>query len=107
MARKVANLASLNEVFCKENTKNEILSILSKASNLTGLEIFLILRKNFGKKLTYQAIHKALQELVNAEILAKENKKYFINSNWLKKLKKQVDSLAEALDPTKHAATIY
>lgn len=106
MPLKETSLSNIDQFFCKENTKNQIILALSRQPNLTGLEVFLVIRKSFGKKLTYQAIHKALQELANEQILLKEDKKYFINANWLKKIKKQVDSLVESLNLIRHSAQV-
>lgn len=94
----IAYLATMSEIFGKPSTKSKILLIVSKHPGFTGKEILTALKKSSRKKLTAQAVYKTLQELAKDQILLKKDKKYSINQAWLKKIKKQVDGLAEALD---------
>lgn len=96
----------MSEIFGKATTKSKILLIVSKHPDLTGKEILVALKRNSGKKLTYQAIHKALQELAKNQILLKKNKKYSLNKAWLKKIKKQIDHLAETLNLIKQDSAV-
>src|SRR3989344_709034 len=66
--------------------KDKIIELLIQESSLTLREIC----RDISKKnsVTYQAVHKAIRELSDKRILAKENIKYKINRSWIEKLRK-------------------
>lgn len=50
---------------------------------------------NQQSKVTYQAIHKDLQELVKEKIVKKKKNEYAINKKTIKKLKQKIKELEE------------
>ncbi|MDO8634326.1 MAG: hypothetical protein Q7K34_03475, partial [archaeon] len=85
----ILDLINMNDIFGKTSTKNKIVLIISKRPGLTGKEISVAIKRNSRKRLTAQAVYKTLQELANVRVLLKKNKKYSINKDWVKKIKKQ------------------
>jgi len=64
------------------NTKDKIISLLKKEFPLSLTQVFK--RTNTEKKVTYQGIRKAVNELVNENIIEKVDKQYFLNKEWVK-----------------------
>ena len=75
-------------------TKERIIEILAIRPLLTSIQIHSELKQS-GKRLSTQAVHKMLQEMVNAGILIKKNTQYSLNGEWVKKLKQKVVALEE------------
>ncbi len=71
----------------EKNIKDLIVEILSIEWPLTLKKIHNILKKRYKTGVSYQAVHKVLQELVDKEILIKNNREYSLNIGWIKKLK--------------------
>ena len=65
------------------NLNDLILDTLSKNSNLTAKQIYYFIKNRFGTAVSYQAIHKAITDLVKKDILKKEDRFYSISSIWL------------------------
>ncbi len=65
-----------------KSCKELILSFLSQKWPLSTNEIYQLLRKTSG--ITYQAAHKAVNELVDGKVLIKSEKKYQLNSHYVK-----------------------
>lgn len=67
------------------STKGIIIQILSQTSPLSTKELYSETQKH--KQLSYQALHKAIGEMVTEEILTKApDKKYEINKEWIEKM---------------------
>ncbi|HLC63124.1 MAG TPA: hypothetical protein VJJ21_02285 [Candidatus Nanoarchaeia archaeon] len=71
--------------FSKETkTKSNILEILSQEWPLTAKKIFFNTKKS-AKSVSYQAVFKALQELVKEKVITKEGREYYISPIWTQK----------------------
>lgn len=68
------------------DTKDLIINILSNEWPLSAKKIYNEIKKQ-GKNVTYQAVHKAIKELLNEGILTKQAKEYSINSDYIKQIK--------------------
>lgn len=66
--------------------KDLIISILSREERLSAKSVFLAIQKDYGSRITYQGVHKALKSMVAQGILETESNKYFVNSKWLSEL---------------------
>ncbi len=75
--------------FKSNSIKDSIISILLNSNSLTTKEIYSRITKY--KPISYQAIFKTLQELVEIKVLTKKQTKYFINDGWIRELKKVVE----------------
>jgi hypothetical protein len=62
-------------------TKNAILRILSEEWPLTMKKIHSRIKR--GKAMTYQAVYKALRELLSIGVLAREGNQYMISPSWV------------------------
>lgn len=74
-----------------KNSKDAVISILSQERPLSIRAIYHRVKKNYKYQYTYQAIFKAIKELVNAKVLIREEKGYEINIDWVKKLQSFTD----------------
>ena len=65
----------------KKTTKQLIIEILAEEFPLGVKQIYLKLKKS--KKVTYQAIHKALTELVDSKKVIAKERLYYLNKKWI------------------------
>ena len=72
-----------------KDTKSAIIDTLSEKWPLTTKEIYALLKKRNSSTITYQAVHKVLNELVLQEVIVKDERKYSLNENWIKSSKEQ------------------
>lgn len=71
----------------KEDLTTTIMSILNREGALSTKSIHGQVKKN-GIGVTYQAVHKMLNKMVENKVLNKKNKLYVINLNWVIELEK-------------------
>ena len=91
--RKLNMTHRLVDLMEGNSSKDFILAILSKEFPLTSKQIFNKVKLESKKQISYQAVHKVLQEMVLSGILSKENALYQINSNWINQMKKTISNL--------------
>ena len=72
-------------------TKDAVITILTIDWPLSLREIFFKTKKMYGFSASYQAVYKAVKELVYANVLCAKKKKYEINIDWVKKLQSFTD----------------
>ncbi len=77
------------------NVKDVIVSVLANEWPLTAKEIFNQLKSRFGLSVSYQAVHKSLNELEKIKIIKKNEKKYSLHSDWIKNVKFFAEDLSE------------
>jgi hypothetical protein len=77
----------------EDNLKNLVFTILSKEYPLKIIELTNLIKKRYGKSVTFQAVRKAILELVQEGILTKKEKEFFINKNWVLETKKELDQI--------------
>lgn len=76
----------------KENsTKGIILRCLAGYSELSILQLQHILRKEFSRQVTYQAIRQALLELIRDNVVVKEKNVYHISQAFILDIKDTID----------------
>lgn len=78
-----------------KSTKDKVISILSNKWPLSAKEIFNILQREHGAEVSYQAVHKILNELQEEKILEKNGKTYQISKEWIQRVKKFGSELEE------------
>lgn len=81
----------------KQNVKNLVFTILTHEYPLKLIQLTNFIRKRYGKAVTFQAVRKAVLELVNEGVLSKQDNKFLINKEWIKESKKTIDSLYESI----------
>jgi hypothetical protein len=72
-------------------TKDAVISILTAEWPLTLRAIFFKIKKTYGYSASYQAVYKAVKELVSAGVLVSADKKYELDMKWIKKLQSFTD----------------
>lgn len=73
------------------NTKDAIISILTIEWPLSLKGIYYKIKKRYGYGCTYQAVFKAVKELLEGKILVEKDKKYEINTEWIKRVQSFTD----------------
>ncbi len=81
----------------KSDVKNLVFTILTKEYPLKLIELTNIIRKRYGKSVTFQAVRKAVIGLVEEDVLEQEGFGYSINKAWVKKSKQLMDDLYEKI----------
>jgi len=85
----------------KDNVKNIVFSILTKEYPLRIIELTNFIRKRYGKSVTFQAVRKAILELVADGVLSQTNHEFSINKPWVLESKKVLDALYQDLTKEK------
>lgn len=75
------------------DVKDLVFTILTKEYPLKIIELTNTIRKRYGKSVTFQAVRKALLELVKDGVLNKEGKEFSINKYWVQQSKRIIDEL--------------
>lgn len=75
----------LGGLFTKKTVKHFVVEILLEKNKLTKMEIFREIKK-LGVNVTFHAVNKSVNELLDSGVLRKYNKQYSINSEWINKL---------------------
>jgi hypothetical protein len=88
-----------------KNAKDLVFSILSDKQPLSTIEIFNTIKTYYTISLTYQAVKKAIDNLLDKKVLIKKGKKYSINKEWLIDLKRNVDKLLTTYQKKQHVKT--
>lgn len=74
-------------------TKDMILSILALEYPLTAKQLTNKIRKQFGSTVTFQAVYKAANQLIEGSILEKEGMQIKISKGWIRDAKSFIDGL--------------
>jgi len=82
----------------EKNVKDLVFTILSKEYPLRIIDLMKLIRKRYGKSVTFQAVRKAVLELVDQRILEKQKVGYSINKNWVIEAKGFLDKLNDELN---------
>jgi hypothetical protein len=77
----------------KSKLKDLVFTILTKEYPLKTIELTNLIRKRYGRSVTFQAVKKALRELEKETIVTKQELKYQINKKWVTACKKKLDEL--------------
>ncbi|HLD13049.1 MAG TPA: hypothetical protein VJB87_05690 [Candidatus Nanoarchaeia archaeon] len=77
----------------KKGVKDLVFSILTKEYPLRLIELTNYIRKRYGKSVTFQAVRKAVLELLEEKVLITEGTGYKINKEWVKETKAVVDRI--------------
>ncbi|MBT7903283.1 hypothetical protein HN587_05450 [Candidatus Woesearchaeota archaeon] len=85
----------------KDNIKNLVFSILTKEYPLKIIDLTNFIRKRYGKSVTFQAVRKAILQLVDEKVLERREHKFQINKKWVLESKKTLDQLYSDLNKEK------
>ena len=84
-----------------DNVKNFVFSILTKEYPLKIIELTNFIHKRYGRSVTFQAVRKAILQLVDEGVLLNKNNLFSINKKWVVRSKKELDLLYEELTKEK------
>jgi hypothetical protein len=79
--------------FGKDNVKNIIFTILSENNSLKLIQIKNKVIKEYGREVSFQAIRKAVIQLMIEDVILKKEDQYLINKEWVKRSKSYLDKL--------------
>ncbi len=69
----------------KKTVKSSIIEILFEKNKLTKMELFIEVKK-LGNNVTFHAVNKSVNELLEIDVLKKHNRQYSINLEWINNL---------------------
>ncbi|MDP2666344.1 MAG: transcriptional repressor [Candidatus Diapherotrites archaeon] len=75
-------LTSIPFIGGQGSTRDEILAILSEEFPFSAKEIYARVKRQ-GRNVSYQAVHKTLQSLIEQRVLEKQNSTYLIQKEWI------------------------
>ncbi len=73
------------------SAKDAIVSVLSVRFPLSAKQLGLLLQREKGLSVSYQAVHKALKQLLKEGVLEKAGNKYQLDAVWIRKRKNEFD----------------
>ncbi|MBM3233580.1 hypothetical protein FJZ19_00630 [Candidatus Pacearchaeota archaeon] len=85
----------------KGDVKDLVFTILTKEYPLKLIQLTNFIRKRYGKSVTFQAVRKAVLQLVSENILLHTKHGFFINKEWVKETKQTIDRLYEDINQEK------
>ncbi len=85
----------------KAGVKNLVFTLLTKEYPLKLIELMNFIRKRYGRIVTFQAVRKAVLELVEEGVLVKEETAFSINREWITQAKGTIDTLYEQVHQSK------
>jgi Fe2+ or Zn2+ uptake regulation protein len=86
--------------------RDDILSLLSEEYPLTAKEIYSRVRRQMGKNVTYQAVHKTIKQMVEKKIVLKVGKGYQIAPEWVQHAKEYIQLLEKMFQHTPSAKKV-
>jgi hypothetical protein len=94
--------------------KDLVFTILVYESPLKIIQITNIIKKQYGRSVTFQGVRKAITELVTAKIIVQSDKSFSINKDWVSQNKTNADSLYDLVynksnkfNGTQEVTTLY
>jgi len=94
-------VASPNSFGCEGKVKDAIVNVLASEWPLTLKEIYFAVVKQYSLRVSYQAVHKALKQLVEFKVLVKQERRYRLNIEWIRNLKMLGASLEKEYSQSK------
>lgn len=85
------NLAAYQKV--GGTTKDQIINVLSYDWPLSARKIYNLVKKRYGNGITYQAVYKAIVQMLQEKILAKTKEGYQLNLKWIKEIHDQTEMI--------------
>ncbi len=73
----------IHQINKSNSTKDRIILLLSHQWPLTAKELYSQIKRTSPSKISYQAVHKMLSELINQKIILKEERKYSLVPSWI------------------------
>lgn len=81
----------------ENNVKDLVFSILTNEYPLKIISLTNLIKKRYRRMVTFQAVRKAILELVKEGVLIQKDKEFLINKIWVKESKKTIDELYQTI----------
>jgi hypothetical protein len=88
----------------KGNVEDLVFTILTREYPLRIIDLMNFIRKRYGKQVTFQAVRKAVLQLIEKDVLSEKDHKYSINKEWVLNIKKTIDHLYDEINAQKPKA---
>ncbi len=85
-----------------KTVKDTVIGVLSREWPLTARKIYNKVRKTYGLDVTYQAVHKALIEMLEENVLMREGRDYSISIEWVRNNKQFYERLEAKREGSGH-----
>jgi hypothetical protein len=82
----------------KNGVKDLVFTILSSEYPLRIIQLTNYIKKRYGRSVTFQAVRKAVLELVSESVLIKKDDAFSINKKWVSETKLLLDDLSKKLN---------
>ncbi len=89
-------VASPAEFKGEGKVKDAIVAVLGCRWPLSLKSIYFAVTKEYAFRVSYQAVHKALKQLVQKGVVVKENREYSLSMEWIKNTKRFASNLEQA-----------
>lgn len=86
-----------------DDLKNLVFTILIKEHPLKTIELLNYIRKRYGRSVSYQAVRKAILQLISENVLIQKDQEYLINKEWVIETKNRLNEIYQ--DVTKETTT--
>ncbi|HNV01138.1 MAG TPA: hypothetical protein PKK60_01780 [archaeon] len=96
--RNISVLDLKNPAFCElssASVREQVISLIGFQPGLSCIQLTKIINSLREKKVTNQAVFHLLNELAIDGVLLKKDKKYFVNLEWISKLKNAISEIEE------------
>ena len=77
----------------KGSTKDQIINVLSYDWPLSARKVYNFLKKKYNNNVTYQAVYKAISQMLAEKILIKTKEGYQLNLTWIKEIHDQTEMI--------------
>ena len=77
----------------KGSTKDQIINVLSYDWPLSARKVYNFLKKKYNNNVTYQAVYKAISQMLAEKILIKTKEGYQLNLVWIKEIHDQTEMI--------------
>jgi len=78
--------------------KDAVVNVLRSEWPLSLKEIYFATVKQHCLNVSYQAVHKALKQLIESRIVVKQGRKYYLNIKWIRQGRGFYENLEKAYD---------
>ncbi|GEM_PF-4220271 len=89
----------------QESLKDKIVNLLSTEWPQSANDIYKAVKSDLGVVVSYQAVHKALKQLIDNGCLMVENKQYRLSKSWIAQVTKRVNQISSAYNTNFEANT--
>lgn len=87
---------ALPELEKHKRVKDLIINVLAMKYPLTSKKVYNEIKKRFAYSVTYQAVHKAIRQLLEQGTLVREGKEYYVSIQWIEETSDFIERMKES-----------